>query len=135
MSEQTAKTVAERVYDVLHELVATENAGYGLWLVDEESLRQAVATLTAQGLLAGASAPASPGHHVMVTVDPARNMGSASITRAMVPLYAPMGLLLAGDTEAVVREEYNLTEGELRLVAALTEDVRGFLAEREANED
>ena len=72
------------------------------------------------------------GHHVLVTVDGARNCGSASISRRMVPLYAPLGLLLAGDTEETVREEYDLTEAELRLVAALAEEVRGFLAEREA---
>lgn len=80
------------------------------------------------GLLA--SAPDTPGHHVMVTVDPARNCGAASITRTMVPLYAAIGLLLAGDTEDIVCEEYDLTTPELRLVAALAEEVRGFLAER-----
>lgn len=57
MPERPEKTVAERVYDVLYEIVYTENAGYGLWLVDESSLRQAVTDLEEAGLLRDAPKP------------------------------------------------------------------------------
>lgn len=69
-----------------------------------------------------------PGDHVMVTVDPARNGGSASLSRRMVPLPAALGLLLAGEPLATVRDEYDLTEAEGRVVEALAELVRELSA-------
>jgi uncharacterized protein (DUF433 family) len=63
-----------------------------------------------------------PGHHVMVTVDPDRNNGRVCITRRMVPIWSPAGLLRAGDPVEVVREEFDLTEPEAAVVAALADD-------------
>lgn len=68
------------------------------------------------------TAGAGPGHHVLVTVDEARNNGRASISRGMVPIWSPAGLLRAGDPVSVVREEFGLTEPEAAVVAALVED-------------
>lgn len=75
-----------------------------------------------------------PGDHVMVTVDPARNCGSPSLSRRMVPLPAVLGLLLAGELLAVVRDEHDLTEAEARVVEALAEVVRE-LSSPEADQD
>lgn len=63
-----------------------------------------------------------PGQHAMVTVDPARNHGRASITRRMVPIWSPAGLLRAGDPVEVIREEFDLTEAEAAVIAALVDD-------------
>lgn len=65
---------------------------------------------------------AGPGDHVLVTVDPGRNHGRVSIARGMVPIWSPAGLLRAGDPVEVIREEFDLTEAEARVIAALVDD-------------
>lgn len=74
---------------------------------------------------------AGPGHHVLVTVDPARNHGRASIARGMVPIWSPAGLLRAGAPMEVACEEFGLTEAEAAVVAALVDD----FADLETDED
>lgn len=69
------------------------------------------------------AAAAGPGHHMLVTVDPHRNYGRASITRGMVPIWAAASVLRAGEPPEVVREEFDLTEDEVAVVAALAADV------------
>lgn len=69
-----------------------------------------------------------PGHHVLVTVDPERNGGRVSFNAGMVPLYAAIGLLNAGDSVEQVREEYALDEAQAAVVAALAEDFRDLAA-------
>jgi uncharacterized protein (DUF433 family) len=81
--------------------------------------RAAARELARQGLVNNLG----PGHHAMVTVDEARNHGRASITRRMVPIWSPVGLLRAGDPVEVIREEFDLTEAEAAVVAALGEDL------------
>lgn len=71
---------------------------------------------------------AGPGHHVLVTVDPQRNGGRASFSAGMVPLYAAIGPLNAGDSVEQVREEYALDEAQAAVVAALAEDFRDLAA-------
>lgn len=73
-------------------------------------------------------AVAGPGHHVLVTVDEERNHGRASITRRMVPIWSPAGLLRAGDPVSVIREEFDLTESEAAVIVALTEDFTDLAA-------
>lgn len=71
-----------------------------------------------------------PGQHAMVTVDPDRNHGRASITRGMVPINAAVGLLRAGDPLELVREEFSLTEPEVAVVAALASDFQDLAEEQ-----
>lgn len=68
------------------------------------------------------TAEAGPGHRVLVTVDADRNNGRVSIARSMVPIWSPAGLLRAGDSVEVVCEEFDLTEAEAAVIAALVED-------------
>lgn len=65
-----------------------------------------------------------PGHHALVTVDKARNLGRASLSRNMVPIWVTVGLLVAGEPLEVVQAEYGLTEAEAAVVAALAADFR-----------
>lgn len=81
-----------------------------------------IATAVRNALLKAHRDDMGPGHHVLVTVDEARNNGRASITRSMVPIWSPAGLLRAGDPVEVVREEFDLTEAEAAVIAALVED-------------
>lgn len=79
-------------------------------------------------------AAAGPGHHVLVTVDPERNHGRVSISRGMVPIWSPAGLLRAGDPVDVVRAEFGLTEAEGALVAALVADFDDLAIEGDGEE-
>lgn len=78
---------------------------------------------------------AGPGHHVVVTVDPARNHGRVSISQGMVPIWAAAGLLWAEDPIGVVRDEYGLTETEAAVVAALAEDFQDLCAQHQPPPD
>jgi DNA-binding protein YbaB len=93
-----------------------------------EDAALAVAAVNAYGDL-------GPGHHVMVTVDPARNHGRVSISRGMVPIWSAAGLLWAEDPIEVVRDEYGLTEAESAVVAALAEDFQDLCAQHQPPPD
>lgn len=76
-----------------------------------------------------------PGQHAMVTADPERNHGRASISRTMVPVWAPAGQLWAGDPVEAVRDEYVLTESEAAVVSALAADFQDLAARDEPPPD
>lgn len=86
--------------------------------------REAARELARRGLVNSLG----PGQHAMVTVDPERNHGRASITRRMVPIWSPAGLLRAGDPVEVIREEFDLTEAEAAVIAALSDDFQDLAA-------
>jgi len=119
--QDTAIAVIEQaVLDQQARITWAGDPGQYLRAVAWNAARTAVQELAQQGMLP----PTSPGHHVQVTVDPRRNHGRASISRSMVPIWSPAGLLWAGDPVEVIRDEFDLTAAEAVVVAALADDFR-----------
>lgn len=76
-----------------------------------------------------------PGYHVLVTVDPDRNHGRASISSCQAPIHAAAGLLRAGETPEAVRAEFGLSAAALVVVAALSQDFADLAADLEDEDD
>lgn len=125
-SEAAISVIEQAVNDQLARVTFGGDTHQFVQAIAWNASRAAAGELARRGLINSLG----PGQHAMVTVDPDRNHGRASITRGMTPIKAAAGMLRAGDPLELVREEFDLTEPETAVVAALAGDFQDLAEEQ-----